>query len=141
MQHNFATAAHQKQRENMPCMKKVYNPIPDFYIPEKAMLFSGKGSCANRRANSPKTTKHEAIYLCSRPRKYYRKHLTKIATSLHPVSLNIVLRTCPGLISGKPRSQRIRCSFIFFQISSRMRGFLQYTQCCAFVHSINMCQS
>lgn len=61
------------------------------------MLFSGKGSCANRRANSPKTTKHKAIYVRNRPRKKYRKPLTEIAASLCPVSLNIVLQKAPGL--------------------------------------------
>ena len=39
MQHSYATVVHQKQRENMPCMKKVYNPAGDFFIPEKQSCF------------------------------------------------------------------------------------------------------
>ena len=31
--------AHQKQKENMPAMKKVYNSIPDFFIPQKQCCF------------------------------------------------------------------------------------------------------
>ena len=30
---------HQKQKENMPAVKKLYNPIPDFFIPEKQYYF------------------------------------------------------------------------------------------------------
>ena len=59
------------------------------------MLFLGKGSYANSGAKSSKTTKHEAIYVCSSSRNNHRKHLTKIANSLHPVSLNIVLQKAP----------------------------------------------
>ena len=59
------------------------------------MLFLGKGSYANRGEKSPKTTKHEAICGGSSPRKNYRKHLTEIAASIHPVSLNIVLQKAP----------------------------------------------
>ena len=39
MQHSCATVVHQKQKENMPSMKKVYSPFADFYIPEKRCCF------------------------------------------------------------------------------------------------------
>ena len=39
MQHNCATVDHQKQRENMPAMKKVNNSISDFCVPEKRGCF------------------------------------------------------------------------------------------------------
>ena len=61
------------------------------------MLFSGKGSCAYSRVHSPKTTKHEAIYVRGPLRKNHRKHLTAIAASFHLVSLNIVLQKAPAL--------------------------------------------
>lgn len=64
----------------------------------KNNVFLGKGNYANNEANSPKTTKHEAICGGSSPRKNYRKRLTAIAASFHPVSLNIVLQKAPVLI-------------------------------------------
>jgi len=39
MQHNYATVVHQKQRENIPPMKKVYHLVCDFGIPEKQCCF------------------------------------------------------------------------------------------------------
>jgi len=39
MQHSCATVVHQKQRENMPHLKKPNNRICDFCIPEKQGCF------------------------------------------------------------------------------------------------------
>ncbi len=82
------------------------------------MLFLGKGSYANNEAKTSNTAKQAARYLCSRPEKNYRKHLTAIAASLYPVSLNIVLQKAP--ISTD------QGFFISFQMSLNLGGFLQY---------------
>jgi hypothetical protein len=58
-------------------------------------VFLGKGSYANSGTRVSKKTKPEVIYLSTCPNRNGTKHLTAIATSFYPVSLNIVLQKAP----------------------------------------------